>query len=139
MRYAATGPIAAGALFAAAAYAQNYPVKPVRLVVPFAAGGGSDFVARIVAQKFNEAFSQALVIDNRGGAGGAIGTELAGKSAPDGYTLLLGSAGPLTIQPGMSTRVPYDPIADFAPVTLVSSFPFVLLVHPSLPAGNVRD
>ena len=111
----------------------------MRLVVPFAAGGGSDFVARIVAQKFNEAFNQALVIDNRGGAGGAIGTEIVAKSPPDGYTLLLGSAGPLTIQPGMSTRLPYDPVADFAPVTLVSSFPFVLVVHPSLPAKNVHE
>jgi len=139
MQYAATSAIAAGTLCAAAVCAQNYPAKPVRLVVPFAAGGGSDFVARIVAQKFNEAFNQALVIDNRGGAGGAIGTEIVGKSPPDGYTLLLGSAGPLTIQPGMSTRLPYDPVADFAPVTLVSSFPFVLVVHPSLPAKNVHE
>jgi len=139
MQYAATSAIAAGTLCAAAVCAQNYPAKPVRLVVPFAAGGGSDFVARIVAQKFNEAFNQALVIDNRGGAGGAIGTEIVAKSPPDGYTLLLGSAGPLTIQPGMSTRLPYDPVADFAPVTLVSSFPFVLVVHPSLPAKNVHE
>ena len=139
MQYAATSAIAAGTLCAAAVCAQNYPAKPVRLVVPFAARGGSDFVARIVAQKFNEAFNQALVIDNRGGAGGAIGTEIVAKSPPDGYTLLLGSAGPLTIQPGMSTRLPYDPVADFAPVTLVSSFPFVLVVHPSLPAKNVHE
>jgi tripartite-type tricarboxylate transporter receptor subunit TctC len=103
--------------------AQGYPSKPVRLVVPFAAGGGSDYVARVVGQKFLEAFGQPLIVDNRGGAGGAIGTEIAAKSPPDGYTLLLGSAGPLTIQPGLSARLPYDPIKDLAPVTLVSSIP----------------
>ncbi len=119
--------------------AQPYPAKPVRLIVPFAAGGGSDYVARVVAQKFNETFGQPLIIDNRGGAGSAIGTELAAKSAPDGYTLLLGSAGPLTIQPGLSARLPYDPVNDLAPITLVSSFPYVMVVHPSLPAKSVRE
>ncbi len=119
--------------------AQPYPAKPVRLIVPFAAGGGSDFVARVVAQKFNEAFGQPVVIDNRGGAGGAIGTELAAKAPPDGYTLLLGSAGPLTIQPGLSARLPYDPVRDLAPITMVSSIPYVMVVHPSLPAKSVRE
>ncbi len=127
------------AALASAAGAQNYPNKPVRFIVPFAAGGGSDFVARVVAQKFNEAFGQPLVVDNRGGAGGAIGTELAAKSAPDGYTLLLGSAGPLAIQPGLTARLPYDPLKDFAPITLVTSIPYVLVVHPSLPVKSVRE
>jgi tripartite-type tricarboxylate transporter receptor subunit TctC len=119
--------------------AQAYPTKPVRLIVPFAAGGGADFVARVVGQKFSETFGQPLIIDNRGGAGGAIGTELAAKSAPDGYTLLLGSAGPLAIQPGLSSRLPYDPVKDFAPITIVTSMPFVLVVHPSLPVKNVGE
>jgi len=131
----------AAALVCGAGYAaaQNYPSKPIRFVVPFAAGGGTDFVARIVGQRLNEALGQPLVIDNRGGAGGAIGTELAAKAAPDGYTLLLGSAGPLAIQPGLSARLPYDPLRDFAPVTLVCSMPYLLLVHPSLPAKNVQE
>ncbi len=121
------------------ATAQNYPSKPIRFIVPFAAGGGTDFVARIVGQRLNEALGQPLVIDNRGGAGGAIGTDLAAKAAPDGYTLLLGSAGPLAIQPGLSARLPYDPLRDFAPITLVSSMPYVLLVHPSLPVKSVQE
>lgn len=119
--------------------AQTYPSKPIRIVVPFAAGGGVDFTARIVGQKLNEAFGQPVVADNRAGAAGAIGTEIAAKSAPDGYTLLLGSAGPLAILPGISNRLPYDPVASFAPVTLVSSMPFVLVVHPSLPVRSVKD
>ena len=119
--------------------AQNYPAKPVRFVVPFAPGGGADFVARVVGQKFSETFGQSLIIDNRGGAGGAIGTESAAKSAPDGYTLLLGSAGPLAIQPGLSSKLPYDPVKDFAPITIVTSMPYVLVVHPSLPVKNVSE
>jgi len=135
-------PIAAFVALAAAAgsaIAQSYPAKPVRFIVPFAAGGGSDFVARVVAQKFNEAFGQPLVVDNRGGAGGMIGTDLAAKAAPDGYTLLLGSAGPLAIQPGLTPRIPYDPLRDFAPITLVTSMPYVLVVHPSLPVKSVHE
>jgi tripartite-type tricarboxylate transporter receptor subunit TctC len=133
--------IVALVLFALAggAAAQSYPSKPIRFIVPFAAGGGTDFVARIVGQRLNEALGQSLVIDNRGGASGAIGTELAAKAAPDGYTLLLGSAGPLTILPGLSPHLPYDSIRDFAPVTLVSSMPYLLVVHPSLPVKSVRD
>ncbi len=128
-----------GMLWAAGSAAQNYPTKPIRFIVPFAAGGGTDFVARIVGQKLTEALGQPLVIDNRGGAGGAIGTELAARAAPDGYSLLLGSAGPLAIQPGMPGRLPYDPLQDFAPITLVSSMPYVLVAHPSLPAKNVQE
>ena len=131
--------IAVALMTSAGAVAQGYPGKPVRLVVPFAAGGGADYVGRIVGQKFLEAFGQPLIIDNRAGAGGAIGTELAAKAAPDGYTLLLGSAGPLTIQPGLSARLPYDPVKDFAPITLVSSIPYVMVVHPSLPVKSVRE
>ena len=131
--------LAALAAVAGSAIAQGYPAKPVRFIVPFAAGGGSDYVARVVAHKFNEAFGQPLVVDNRGGAGGMIGTDLVAKASPDGYTLLLGSAGPLAIQPGLTPRIPYDPLRDFAPITLVTSMPYVLVVHPSLPVKSVRE
>jgi tripartite-type tricarboxylate transporter receptor subunit TctC len=129
------------ALFALAdaAAAQSYPSKPMRMVVPFAPGGGVDFAARIVGQKLNAALGQPVVADNRAGASGAIGTELVAKAAPDGYTLLLGSAGPLTILPGLSPHLPYDSIRDFAPVTLVSSMPYLLVAHPSLPVKSVSD
>lgn len=125
--------------FAGIVCAQTYPSKPIRIVVPFAPGGGVDFTARIVGQKLGEAFGQPVVADNRAGAAGAIGTEFVAKSAPDGYTLLLGSAGPLAILPGISSRLPYDPVASFAPIALVSSLPFVLVVHPSLPVKSVQD
>ena len=132
-------PLAAMLSAVGIARAQTYPVKPIRIIVPFAAGGGADFTARIVGQKLAEALGQPVIADNRTGAAGAIGAELAAKAAPDGYTLLLGSAGPLAILPGMSTRLPYDPVASFAPVVLVSSMPFLLAVHPSLPVRSVKD
>ena len=116
-----------------------YPTKPIRMIAPFAPGGGADFVARIAGQKLSVALGQPVVVDNRAGAGGVIGTELAAKSPADGYTLLIGSAGPFAILPVISTRLPYDPLKDFAPVTLVSSFPFVLVVHPSLPIKSVQE
>ena len=119
--------------------AQTYPSKPIRLIVPFSPGGGVDFTARVVGQKLGEAYGQPVVADNRAGAAGVIGTELVAKAAPDGYTLLLGSAGPLAILPGVSARLPYDPVRDFAPITLVSSMPFVLVVHPSLAVRSVQD
>ena len=126
-------------VLAGAAAAQPYPAKPIRIVSPFAPGGGVDFTARIVGQKITEALGQPVIVDNRAGAGGVIGTEAVAKAAPDGYTLLLGSAGPMTILPGLSTKLPYDPLKDFAPITLVTSMPFVLVVHPSLPVKSVQD
>ncbi len=130
---------AALAFAAASAAAQTYPAKPLRIISPFAAGGGVDFTARVVGQKLTEALGQTTVVDNRAGAAGVIGTELAARAAPDGYTLLLGSAGPMTILPAMGAKLPYDPIKDFAPVTLVTSLPYVLVVHPSLPVRNVKE
>ncbi len=121
------------------AAAQGYPAKPIRLIVPFAPGGGVDFAARLVGQKLSAAFQQGVVADNRAGAGGVIGTELAAKAPPDGYTLLLGSAGPLAILPGMAGRLPYEPLRDFAPVALVSSLPFLFVVQPSLPVKSFSD
>jgi len=122
-----------------AALAQPYPTKPIRMIVPFAPGGGVDFTARLVAQKLSAAFNQGVVPDNRAGAGGVIGTEIAARAAPDGYTLLLGSAGPLAILPGMMSRLPYDPLRDFVAVALVSELPFLLVVHPTLPVKTVVE
>ena len=116
-----------------------YPTKPIRLIAPFAAGGGADYVARVAGQKIGAALGQPVVIDNRGGAGGAIGTELAARSPADGYTLLLGSQGPFAILPVISTRLAYDPLKDFAPVTVMCSFPFLLVVNPSLPVKSVQE
>jgi tripartite-type tricarboxylate transporter receptor subunit TctC len=126
-------------VLSACVYAQPYPSKPIRLIAPFAAGGGADYVARVAGQKIGAALGQPVVIDNRGGAGGAIGTELAARSPADGYTLLLGSQGPFAILPVISPRLAYDPIRDFAPVTVVCSFPFVLVVYPALPVKSVQE
>jgi len=127
---------------AAAALAQgtpSYPVKAVRIIVPFAAGGPTDVHSRWAAQQLNAAFGQPMVVDNRGGAGGIIGTEMAAKSAPDGYTLLGGNPGPLTIAPSIRKQLPYDPVKDFAPITLIAKSQSCICVHPNMPAKNVKD
>ena len=124
---------------AAGTYAQTYPAKAVRFVVPFAPGGGSDLVARTVAMKLTEALGQPVVIDNRAGAAGSIGADIAAKSPPDGHTLLLGSNGPLAINPFLYAKLPYDAARDFAPVSLVTVMPFVLVVHPTLPVKSVKE
>src|SRR5262245_50476825 len=112
-------------------YAQQYPSKPIRFVVPFAPGGGTDVLARLLAQRLYEPLGQPVIVDNRAGAGGVIGAEIAARAPADGYTIVLGSPGPLTINPNLQ-RVPYDPQRDFSPVTLATISPFVLLVHPSV-------
>ena len=122
-----------------AAGAQTYPTKPIRLVVPYPAGGGSDLMARPMSQKLNEKWGQSVVVDNRAGATGMIGTELAAKSSPDGYTLLLGSVAEIALNVAVYRKMTYDPERDFAPVTLLATSPLVLAVHPSLPARNVRE
>lgn len=129
----------AGTCPAASTYAQTYPAKAVRFVVPFAPGGGSDLVARTVAMKLTEALGQPVVIDNRAGAAGSIGADIAAKSPPDGHTLLLGSNGPLAINPSLYAKLPYDAARDFAPVSLVTVMPFVLVVHPTLPVKSVKE
>jgi len=123
---------------AATAAAQSYPTKPVRLVVPFPPGGGTDLVARAIAQRITEPLGQAVLVDNRAGAGGVIGAEQVAKAPADGYTLLMGTPGPLTINPNLR-KVPYDPQRDFAPIALATISPFVLVVHPSVPANNVKE
>ena len=116
------------------AIAQEYPTKPIRYIVPFGAGGPTDTQARWVAQKLNAAFGQTVIVDNRPAAGGVPGTAAVAKAAPDGYTLLAGNPGPLTVAPAISLNVPYDTLRDFTPVTLVAKSPSVLIVHPALPA-----
>ena len=119
--------------------ADNYPAKPIRFVVAFPPGGGTDIIARVIAQKLSERLAQQVVVDNRPGAGGNIGTDIVAKSAPDGYTMLMGSAGPLAINASLFAKMPFDPIKDLAPVTLAASTPNVLVVHPSLPARTVKE
>ena len=123
-----------------AAWAQQaWPGKPIRLVVPFPAGGATDLFARTLSQKMGEKLGTTLVVDNKPGAGGAIGSDLAAKSAPDGYTLLLGSPGPLSIGPSLYPKLPYDPVRNFTPVILAISSAFVTVVHPSVPAKDVKQ
>ena len=118
---------------------QSYPNKPIRLIAPSSPGGPVDVITRIIAQGWSEALSQQIVIDNRAGAAGMIGTELVAKAAPDGYTLLLGFSGPLVIVPQLNDSTPYDTLKDFAPVSLAASAPYVMLVHPGVPAKSVQE
>jgi tripartite-type tricarboxylate transporter receptor subunit TctC len=120
------------------ACAQSYPSRPVRVIVPWPPGQATDIAARVVAQKLQESFGQPFIIDNKPGAGGAIGTEAAARSAPDGYTLLAASSGPLSIMPSLQ-KLPYDPLKDFAPVSLISRNAYVLVTNPSFPAANARE
>ncbi len=119
--------------------AQQYPGKPLRLIVPWTAGSGTDLMSRMIAQKLGETLGQQVVVDNRGGAGATIGTEAAAKSAPDGYTLYIGGSVSMAISPVMYPKVGYDSVRDFAPVVLVTRFYNVLSVHPSIPAKSVKE
>ena len=124
---------------ACALQAQDYPVKPVRLGVGFAAGGASDTLARIVAQKLTESWGQNVVVDNRTGAGGTIGAEMVVKAQPDGYTIFVGDFGPNVLAGNLYAKLPYDPFASFAHVTQMVSFPLVLLVPATSPLTSVKD
>jgi tripartite-type tricarboxylate transporter receptor subunit TctC len=130
-------------LTASAAFAQpqpqHYPARPIRLVVPFAPGGNIDSTARAIAPGLTELLGQQIVIDNRGGAGGLIGTEIVAKAAPDGYTLVVGSSGVLTVAPSLYSKMPYDPLKDFTSLGLLSYVPIVLVVTPNLPAKSLKD
>jgi tripartite-type tricarboxylate transporter receptor subunit TctC len=123
----------------APAAAQPYPNKPIRVIAPSSAGGPVDVIARILAPAWSEALGQPMVIDNRAGAAGQIGTEMAAKALPDGYTVLLGFSGPLVIVPQINVSTPYDTLKDFAPVSLVAAAPYVLLVHPNVAAKTVKE
>ncbi len=138
--FAAAAGIAALALaVAAGAQAPAYPTKPVRIVVPFPAGGATDILARAVAQKLTENWGQTFVVDNRPGAGGNIGSELVAKAAPDGYTLEMGTVGTHAINASLYAKMPYDHVKDFAPVILVAGVPNVLVVNPAVPANSVQE
>jgi len=119
------------------ARAQDYPARPVTLVAPYAAGGGADLLARLMAQKLGERLGQSFVVEDRLGAGGVIAASSVAKSAADGYTLFLATSTQLAIQPTLHKKLPYDPAADFAPIALIASAPFVLIVHPSLGVGSL--
>lgn len=123
----------------AAATAQGYPAKPVRVIVPFPAAGGTDLMARTIAEKIGAALGQQFIVDNRTGAGGALGSDLVAKSAPDGYTLLVSSSSPMVIGPNLMQKPPYDPLRSFSPIIIISSAPNVLVIHPSLPVKNVQE
>ncbi len=118
---------------------QTYPSKPVHLVVGFPPGGANDILARLIGARMQEAWGQSVIVDNRPGANAIIGTELAAKSAPDGYTLLIGASGAMAFNPGLYDKLPYDPQRDFAPITMLGSFPLVLAVTPALPAQSVKE
>ena len=129
----------AALLFAAVAAAQPYPARAVRIIVPFVPGGPTDIQARWAGQQMNTAFGQPVIVDNRGGAGGVPGTEAVVKSAPDGYTLLAGNPGPLTIAPIVRAQMPYDTLRELAPIMLIARSASCLCVHPSLPVKGVRE
>ncbi len=124
---------------ACAAQAGTYPAKPIRLVVPLTASGPTDLIARLIAQPLSERLGQQVIVDNKPGAGGNIGAEFVAKSAPDGYTLFMGTSGPLSINTSLYRDLAYDPVRDFAPIILAASAPFVVVVHPSLPASNIKQ
>ena len=120
------------------AIAQTFPAKPIRVIAPFSAGGGADTMARMLAQKMSDIYGQQVIVDNRAGASNIIGTEIAARAAPDGYTILIANNNHAS-NPGIYRKLPYDTMADFAPVSLIALTPFILIVHPSLPVKSVRD
>ncbi|MDP3159744.1 MAG: tripartite tricarboxylate transporter substrate binding protein [Reyranella sp.] len=129
----------AAPLLAAPAVADDYPSRSIRLIVPYAPGGGADSVARIVAKRVSESIGQPIVIENRGGAGSIVGTDMVAKAAPDGYTLLLGQSGPISINPAVYKTLPYDPVKDFAPITMTTAYPYILVVNSELPAKTLQE
>lgn len=133
--------LAAAMATATLSYAQTtaYPTKTVRLIVPLTAGGPTDLLARLIAQPVGERLGQNMIVDNRPGAGGNIGAEMVAKSPPDGYTLFMGTSGPMSINISVYPKLAYNPVRDFAPIVLAASAPFVVVVHPSLPVSNIKE
>ncbi len=120
-------------------HAADYPTRNITLVVPYPPGGGVDAMARVVAQKLSDAFHETVIVDNRAGAGGTTGTPIVARAAPDGYTLLLGHTGTISINPSLYAKLEMDPRKDFAPIGLIASMPVALLAHPSFPAKSIAD
>ncbi|MBI2293036.1 MAG: tripartite tricarboxylate transporter substrate binding protein, partial [Betaproteobacteria bacterium] len=131
--------IVAAGTFAAPALAAEYPTKPIRLIVGFAPGGGTDTTARAMSQKLTDALGQQVVVDNRPGAAGNIATEMVAKATPDGYTLLMGTIAALSINPSLYSKLPFDPLKDFTPITQAVDSTNILSLHPSVPAGSVKE
>jgi tripartite-type tricarboxylate transporter receptor subunit TctC len=129
----------AAAMIGGAAMAQSYPTKPIRLVIPYAAGGGTDLTARPIAVRLTERLGRQVLLDNRPGGAGMIGAELVAKSPPDGYTVLVSAASEMSMNVTLFRKMPYDPIGDFQPVTLATTTPVILVAHPSLPVKSVQD
>src|SRR2546430_4562664 len=120
-----------GMALAASVFGQTFPSRPVRFIVPFPPGGATDIIARVLAQKMSEAWGHPVVVENRAGAAGAIGSDAVAKAAPDGYTILMGTTSTHAVNPAINPKLPYNSVADFAAVTLVATFPNVLVAHPS--------
>jgi len=139
MRSFRTMLVAAMAVFAGAAGAQTYPNKPIRIIVPFTAGGTSDILARALGPHISAAWGQPVIVENRTGANGNVGADFVAKSAPDGYTMLLSDVGALAINPSVYASMPFDPVKDFSPIVMVSYSPHVLAVHPSVPVSSVQE
>jgi tripartite-type tricarboxylate transporter receptor subunit TctC len=139
MRSLRTMLVAAIAAFAGAAGAQTYPNKPIRIIVPFTAGGTSDILARALGPHISAAWGQPVIVENRTGANGNVGADFVAKSAPDGYTMLLSDVGALAINPSVYASMPFDPVKDFSPIVMVSYSPHVLAVHPSVPVSSVQE
>ena len=121
------------------ARAADYPSRPIHLIVPYAAGGAADSIARIVAKRVGKSLGQTIVVENRGGGGSIVGTEFVNKSDPDGYTLLLGQSGPISINPAVYKSLPYDPVKDFAPISLTTAYPYVMVVNPALGVKTLQE
>src|SRR6478736_3521507 len=132
-----TALVALAVAFASSLHSQTYPSRSLRIVVPFAPGGSTDIFARLIGERLAAGIGQPIVIDNRPGAGGNIGAEMVAKSPPDGYTLLMGTSGPLAINASLYSHIGYDPLRDFDPIILAASAPFVIVAHPAVPANNV--
>jgi len=139
MLFKTTVTVAVALAAAAGVQAQEFPTKPLRIVVPFAPGGPTDIVARTVGQRVSEALGQSVIVDNRPGAGGVVGADLVAKAPADGYTTLLCSTGAMAINPGLMAKMPYDSVRDFAPLSLVVTLPYLLLVSPSSSLNSVKD
>src|SRR5688572_16226857 len=137
MKYGALAIAALGAM--GAAHGQTYPTKPVRIVVNFAPGGGTDIVARMMAAEFTKTLGQQVIVENRAGGNGNIGADAVAKAAPDGHTLLVATNAAIVINPHLYKKLSYDPLKDLAPVSQIATLPFVLVTHPSVPANNVRE
>ncbi len=121
------------------AKAADYPSRPIHLIVPYAAGGAADSIARIVAKRVGKSLGQTIVVENRGGGGSIVGTEFVNKAEPDGYTLLLGQSGPISINPAVYKSLPYDPVKDFAPISLTTAYPYVMVVNPALGVKTLQE